>query len=74
MALPPVFVGITSEEEKMFAFFARMLDTDTFEIGEGFGQSEPLTRRLHNLLKEYSDGFAVPKVSIFSGNRNRWGG
>lgn len=38
-----------------------MLDTDSFELGESFGQSEPLTRRLHNLLKEYSDGFAVPK-------------
>jgi len=40
-----------------------MLDTDNFELGEGFGQAEPLTRRLHNLLKEYSDGFSVPKVS-----------
>ncbi|KAK3096651.1 hypothetical protein FSP39_002093 [Pinctada imbricata] len=31
---------------------------------ESWGQKEPLTRRLHNLLKEYKDGFAVPKEIV----------
>ena len=31
---------------------------------EGFGQDEPLTLRIHNILKNYRDGFAVPKELI----------
>ncbi|XP_062614456.1 sacsin-like isoform X1 [Saccostrea cucullata] len=29
-----------------------------------WGQSEPLTRRIKNLLKDYKDGFAVPKEIV----------
>ncbi|XP_068723196.1 sacsin-like isoform X3 [Montipora capricornis] len=39
-----------------------MLEPD--EIGDEFGQEEPLTRRLSRLLEDYSDGFAVPKELI----------
>ena len=31
---------------------------------EQFGQHEPLTTRIHNILKNYKDGFAVPKELI----------
>ncbi|XP_061172842.1 sacsin-like [Saccostrea echinata] len=31
---------------------------------EEWGQSEPLTRRIKNLLKDYKDGFAVPKEIV----------
>ncbi|KAK6165581.1 hypothetical protein SNE40_022484 [Patella caerulea] len=36
---------------------AEQLDMD-------FGQTEPLTTRLHNLLKDYTDGFTIPKEII----------
>ncbi|XP_041367004.1 sacsin-like [Gigantopelta aegis] len=36
----------------------------TEEIDMNFGQKEPLTRRLRNLLHEYTDGFSVPKEII----------
>ena len=39
-----------------------MLGAD--EIGEEFGQEEPLTRRLSRLLEDYTDGFAVAKELI----------
>ena len=29
-----------------------------------WGQTEPLTRRIKNLLKDYKDGFAVPKEIV----------
>ncbi|XP_055955039.1 sacsin-like, partial [Patella vulgata] len=29
-----------------------------------YGQTEPLTTRLHNLLKDYTDGFTIPKEII----------
>ena len=31
---------------------------------EGFGQNEPLTLRIQNILRNYKDGFAVPKELI----------
>ena len=34
------------------------------EIEDEFGQEEKLTRRLNGLLKEYTDGFSVPKELI----------
>ena len=43
---------------------SRVLDSDQVGLGEDFGQSEPLTRRLNRLLEEYTDGFAVPKELI----------
>ena len=39
-----------------------MLEAD--EIGEEFGQEEPLTRRLSRLLEDYTDGFAIAKELI----------
>ena len=39
---------------------------DDFEIDDSsYGQHEPLTIRLHNLLQDgYTDGFSIPKVGI----------
>ncbi|XP_022247023.1 sacsin-like isoform X2 [Limulus polyphemus] len=37
---------------------------ETEEINLHYGQSEPLTVRLHNLLREYTDGLSVPKELI----------
>ena len=34
------------------------------DLGQAYGQSEPLTRRLHNILRDYSDGLAVLKELI----------
>ncbi|XP_076358830.1 sacsin-like [Tachypleus tridentatus] len=34
------------------------------EIDMQYGQSEPMTVRLHNILREYSDGLSVPKELI----------
>jgi sacsin len=31
---------------------------------EEWGQNEPLTRRIKNLLKDYTDGFSVPKEIV----------
>ncbi|XP_044170416.1 sacsin-like isoform X2 [Acropora millepora] len=39
-----------------------MMEDD--EIGEEFGQEEPLTRRLSRLLEDYTDGFAIAKELI----------
>jgi hypothetical protein len=35
---------------------------------EEWGQNEPLTRRIKNLLKDYTDGFSVPKEILISFN------
>ena len=43
---------------------SRMLDAEELEVGEEFGQEEPLTRSIHRLLEGYTDGFAVPKELI----------
>ena len=42
----------------------RMLQPDEMPLGEEFGQEEKLTRRLNQLLEDYTDGFAVPKELI----------
>ncbi|XP_046575220.1 sacsin-like isoform X2 [Haliotis rubra] len=39
-----------------------MDDTEDFDVE--YHQSEPLTRRLKNILHEYTDGFSVPKELI----------
>ena len=46
------------------SLMTRFLDPDQLGLGEEYGQSEPLTRRLHRLLEDYTDGFAVPKELI----------
>ena len=67
---------IATEEGEQFYFVHENVPLDTAErLGvpsltddllietegiEGWGQQEPLTRRLRNLLKEYKDGFSVP--------------
>jgi len=43
---------------------SRQLDADELEFGEEFGQNEPLTTRIHNLLREYTDGLMVLKELI----------
>ena len=42
----------------------RMLQPDEMPLGDEFGQEEKLTRRLNQLLEDYTDGFAVPKELI----------
>ena len=42
---------------------SRMLDADELEV-TAWGQQESLTDRLHQLLEEYSDGFAIFKELI----------
>ncbi|KAJ8319970.1 hypothetical protein KUTeg_001557 [Tegillarca granosa] len=43
----------------------RVLPGNNLEyIWEGCGQSEPLTRRLNNILEGYTDGFAIPKEIV----------
>ncbi|XP_067666364.1 sacsin-like isoform X2 [Haliotis asinina] len=49
-------LGVCSLTERV------MDDTDDFDME--YHQSEPLTRRLKNLLREYTDGFSVPKELI----------
>ena len=41
---------------------SRMLEAE--ELDYSFGQTDSLTDRLHALLVEYSDGFAVPKELV----------
>ncbi|KAK3107893.1 hypothetical protein FSP39_024562 [Pinctada imbricata] len=41
-----------------------MKDNDAEELGEEWGQSEPLTTRLKGLLEDYNDGFAIPKELV----------
>ncbi|XP_013395216.1 sacsin-like, partial [Lingula anatina] len=53
----------TSEKLRVPTLMSRILDVE--ELDMNYGQSEPLTCRLHNLLKEgYTDGFSVPKELI----------
>jgi len=42
---------------------SRMLNAEEFAI-TSYGQSEPLTNRLHKLLEDYADGLAIPKEII----------
>ncbi|XP_071116152.1 sacsin-like [Haliotis cracherodii] len=49
-------LGVCSLTERV------MDDTDDFDME--YHQSEPLPRRLKNLLREYTDGFSVPKELI----------
>ena len=52
----------TSEVLGVPTLMSRMLDIE--ELDFSFGQSDSLTHRLSVLLQEYTDGFAVPKVSV----------
>ncbi|XP_023931332.1 sacsin-like [Lingula anatina] len=53
----------TSEKLGVPTLMSRILDAEGLDMN--YGQSEPLTRRLHNLLKEgYTDGLSVPKELI----------
>ena len=54
----------TAESLGVPTLMSRILDPDQLGLGEEFGQSEPLTRRLNRLLEDYTDGFAVPKELI----------
>ena len=58
----PNIPNSTSEALGVPTLMSRMLDAE--EIDFSFGQSDSLTHRLHMLLKEYTDGFAVPKELI----------
>ena len=54
----------TSEMLGVPTLMSRMLDVEELDIS--FGQADSLTHRLSVLLQEYTDGFAVPKVSTHS--------
>jgi sacsin len=46
-----------------FVALTESLLEDTEGVEE-WGQNEPLTRRIKNLLKDYTDGFSVPKEIV----------
>ncbi len=52
-----------AETLKVPTLMNRLLDADELCI-EGYGQQEELTARLRNLLKDYADGYAIPKELI----------
>ncbi|CAH1796047.1 unnamed protein product [Owenia fusiformis] len=58
----PNIPNTTAEILGVPTLMSRMLDAEELDLS--FGQSDPLTRRLKNLLTEYTDGFAVPKELI----------
>ena len=58
----PNIPNSTAEALGVPTLMSRMLDAE--EIDFSFGQSDSLTHRLHMLLKEYTDGFAIPKELI----------
>ena len=60
------FADISSEQASGLGvrILSNPLLESTDEIDMNYGQKEPLTRRLRNLLREYTDGFSVPKEII----------
>ena len=60
------FADISSEQASDLGvrILSNPLLESTDEIDMNYGQKEPLTRRLRNLLREYTDGFSVPKEII----------
>ena len=52
----------TSETLGVPTLMSRMLDAE--ELDFSFGQTDSLTHRLHVLLQDYTDGFAVPKELV----------
>ena len=53
----------TAESLRVRALISRILHVEDFGL-TGFGQQESLTDRLHGILNDYTDGFAVPKELI----------
>src|SRR6218665_609125 len=61
----PLLSLTTAEALKIHGLINRMLDAEELGFGfESYGQSEPLTRRLNNILKDYTDGLAVLKELV----------
>ena len=55
----------TAKNSHILIFSATILLMDDFtDFGTDYGQREPLTRRIRNLLKDYPDGLPVPKELI----------
>jgi sacsin len=52
----------TAEALRIPSLISRTLGVETLDIG--YGQSEPLTRRLKTILRDYSDGLSVLKELI----------
>ena len=52
----------TAEQLQIPSLISRTLGVEELDIG--FGQSEPLTRRLNAILRDYTDGLAVLKELI----------
>jgi len=52
----------TAEALGIPTLMSKMLEAE--ELDYSFGQSDSLTNRLHTLLDDYSDGFAVPKELV----------
>ena len=52
----------TAEQLNIPSLISRTLQVE--ELDTGFGQSEPLTRRLNAILRDYADGLAVLKELI----------
>ncbi|XP_067684345.1 sacsin-like [Haliotis asinina] len=53
----------TAQLVGVYTLTERVMD-DTEDFDMEYHQSEPLTRRLKNILRDYTDGFSVPKELI----------
>ena len=53
----------TAEALDVPTLMSRMLHAEELEV-TGWGQQESLTNRLHQLLEDYTDGFAIPKELV----------
>ena len=62
LLLHPVVPIKTAKFFKLRSLTSQILDVE--DVDMSFGQCEPLTRRLKNLLLDYTDGFAVAKELI----------
>ena len=60
----PNIPNSTAELLRVPTLMNRMLEPDEMQIGDEFGQEEKLTDRLHRLLEDYTDGFAILKELV----------
>ncbi|KAK6178774.1 hypothetical protein SNE40_011284 [Patella caerulea] len=57
-------ISMTTAKKFCVPFLSERILDQTDILDMNFGQKEPLTTRIKNLLKDYSDGFTIPKELI----------
>ncbi|KAK6188437.1 hypothetical protein SNE40_004610 [Patella caerulea] len=57
-------ISLTTAKRFCVPFLSQRILDQTDFLDMNFGQKEPLTTRIKNLLKDYSDGFTIPKELI----------